>query len=186
MALAPGTAAAAGTNLTWEQVQEAIAQGQSAYEERKAKGQPVDDLEPEYVVDHGERGGRAMLYTEFSTVALETRRWLAIARDLKPEDLEQLLKPIRGRLRFSVTLVAPQRDSLRHYTARLVQRDRSLAPASWDVFRASPQPGPRGFVAPAQYFFETKDLDLAAPVTLVLTNRSGEELRFEFVLGRLR
>lgn len=186
LALTPGTAGAAATNLTWDQVQEAVAHGRAAYEERKSQGLPIDDLEPGYVVDHGADVGRAMLFTEFSAVALETRRWLAIARDLKPEDIEQILKPLRGRLRFSVMLVGQQRDVLRHYTARLAQGGRTLAPASWEVFRASPQPGPLGFVAPAQYLFETKDLDLAAPVTLVLANRAGEELRFEFDLGRLR
>lgn len=185
--LAAGPAGAAQSNLNWEQIQEATAHGKAAYEELKAKALPVDDLEGLYVREREPDIGRAALFTEFSTVALETRRWQAIARELKPEDIEVILAPLRGKLRFSVTLVGGRRDFLRHYAVRLLQGERRLEPASWDVFRGNPKPGAPGrYVASAQYFFAVKDLDLNGPVTLALTDQSGGEIRFDFDLARLR
>lgn len=180
-------AEATWTDLTPEQIQEAIAHGKATYDRWRIEGRPIDNLDPEYVVDLGRDTGQAMLYTAFSTVALETRRWLAIGQQLKPDDVERTIAPIRGRLGFLVIVPGPNRDFLRHYTVRLVQGGTSHEPVAWDVFRGDLVPDrPGRWEAVGQYTFRVKGLDPAAPVTLVVRNAEGRETRFEFDLSRLR
>ena len=188
LALVPIPTAAIVSDLSPRDIAEAVAHGKAVYEQWKAERRPIDDAEPGYVVDLGADIGRAILFTEFSAVALETRRWHAIAREPSPSDIERVLAPLRGRLHFSVTLVGDRRDFLRHYRVRLVQGDQSVEPASWDVYRASPATGTArsGFMAQARYAFPVKDLDLAKPAAVVFDGEAGEMRRFEFDLGRLR
>jgi len=164
IALTAGQVEAASINLTAGQVQEAIALGTATYQHLKSRAQPVDDLDPGYVVDLGPDIGRALLFTEFSAVELETRRWLAINRGFKPEDVEPVLQPLRGKLKFSVTLVGGQRDFLRAYTARLEQGHTRREPASWDIFRGSAMEGSRRrWVASGQYFLRRGTWTSARP-----------------------
>ncbi len=186
--LMAGPAQAVLTNLSSPKVEEAVARGTAAYQRLISKAEAPDEVDPRYVVDLGPNVGRAMLFTEFSSVELETRRWLAIKRDLKPEDLEGLLRPLRGKLKFSVTMVGGTQNFLRAFTARLRQGDTRQEPLSWDVFRGSLRPGSRtSFSASGTYLFAAKDLDLNAPVTLVLSDpAAAKEIRFEFDLSRLQ
>lgn len=182
---APSAAAVVRTGLSPAEIQEAMAQGKARFAELKGTG-AIDDLEPEYVVDLGPQVGRAMLFTEFASIALETRRFLAIGRDLRSEDAAQVLGPLRGKLRFAVTMMGTQRDFLRTVTVRLVQGERAHRPVSWEVFRSSPAAESGRWSAPAQYFFATQGLDLSGPAVLLMTDDSGKEVRFPFDLGRLR
>lgn len=185
--LLAGPAEALWVELTPEQIQAATAHGKATYERWRAEGRAFDDMDPEYVVDLGRDVGRAIFFTEFSTLALETRRWLGIQQQLKAEDIERILAPIRGRLQVSVVLLGPSRDFLRHYTVRLLQSGRSLEPVNWDVFRGTRHGGAaERWVAPAQYTFSAKDLDLNAPVTLLLRDQGDQEIRFEVDLSRVR
>lgn len=183
----PTPAAALWVNLTPQQIDEALAHGKASYERARAEGRPIDDLDPEYVVDLGPEVGRAMLYTEFSTLALEARRWRAIGQPLTPDHVERVLSPIRGRIQISVTVIGPDRDFLRHHTVRLHQASTTHQPLSWDVFRGTPQSAaPRTYVTPGQYTFTTKDLDLGTTATLLLRDQAGHEIRAEFDFARLR
>ncbi|MFQ5897594.1 MAG: hypothetical protein ACE5JN_05035 [Candidatus Methylomirabilia bacterium] len=174
-------------DLTPEQLQEAIAHGKVSYERWRGAGRAIDDLDPEYVVELDPDVGRAMLFTEFSTLALETRRWLAINRRLTPRDVQRLLARVRGRLLFSVTVVGPDRNFLRQYRVHLSQGSARKQPASWNVFRGTPAPDfPSRFIAHAQYTFSVEGLDPSVPVTLVLRGPDSAELRFDFDLSRLR
>lgn len=178
---------AAWSTLTEQQIQTAIAHGKATYEQARASGRAVDDLEPEYVVNLGPEVGLAMLFTEFATLALETRRWQAIGQELKAEDIERILLSVRGRLVVSVVVVGPQRDFLRQATARLLQEGRRISPVNWEVFLGNPEPGsPRRYAAPAQYKFSVKDVDLNAPATLLISAADGREIRFDFDLARVR
>ncbi len=183
--LAAFPAAGVDVELSTAQQEEALAHGRALAENLETRGQAVDDFEPAYVVDLGPDVGRAVLFTEFSTLSLEARRWHAIRREIGRDDVEQALLPIRGRLRFSVVLVGARRDFLRQYTARLVQDDRRHAPKSWDVFRGAALGTTGRWQATAQYLFDAGALDLHAPAALVLSD-GGAELRFDFPLDRLR
>ena len=184
--LAPAGAEAVRSDLGPEDVGEALAHGKTVYERLRDQREAIDDVERGYLADLGPEVGRALLYTEFSTVALEARRFAAIARDPRPEDVEQMLGPLRGRLKFVVILVGSSRDFLRTYTARLVQGATTASPARWDVYRSTPAPGTGRFQAPGEYVFHAKDVNLEAPVTLLLSDPQGREVRFDFDLSRLR
>jgi hypothetical protein len=180
-------AAAAWVNLTPRQIEEALAHGQATFEAWRAAGRAIDELDPEYVVDLGPDVGRALLFTEFSTLALEARRWKAIAKPLTPEDVERILLPIRGHLQFHVVVVGPARDYLRSHVVRLEQDGTTHGPLRWDVFHGEQVEGGRGrWVAPGYYTFATDGLRPDAPVTLVLRDQTGHEIRFTFDLARLR
>ena len=182
-----GPAEAIWAHLTPEQIREALAHGKATFEQWRTTGRPIDDMDPEYVVDRGPEIGRAILSTEFALLALEARRWTAIRRELGTADIEQILSPLRGRLLFSVTLVGPNRDFLRHYTVHLDQGDIRKEPTSWNVFRGSPTPdAPSRFTASVQYIFLLEGLSPTAPVVLVMRAPDGQELRFDFDLSRLR
>jgi hypothetical protein len=168
------------------QVQEAITYGRQTYERLKAEGRPIDDLDPEYVVDLGADVGRAMLFTEFSAVALETRRWLAIG-EATPPDLERVRTPLRDRVRISLIMIGSRRDFLRLSKVVLVQGDRAIDPAGWDVHRTTARPGtPPTHLGSGQYLFALKDIDVTRAVTLLVRGDDGRETRFEFDLPRLR
>lgn len=183
----PTGAGAAWIDLTPEQAQQAILHGKTTYERWRTEGRPIDNLDPEYVVEQGPDGPQAMLYTGFSTLALESRRWAAIGQQLRPEEIERILAPTRGRLAFLVIIRGSSRDFLRHYTVRLVQGETGHEPVAWDVFRGDPVPGSPGrFQAVGQYTFRVRDLNPSAPVALLVRNPEGQEIRFEFDLSALR
>lgn len=182
-----GPAEAIWVDLTPPQLQAAIAHGRHTYEQWRGAGRPIDNLDPEYVVELKPEVGRAMLFTEFAKLALEARRWMAIDQQLTPQDVRRLLAPVRGRLLFSVTVVGSNRDFLRHYSVRLKQSGVQKEPARWKVFRGTRAPDlPSRFVAHAQYTFSLEGLSSTAPVSLVLRGPDGGELRFDFDLSRLR
>ena len=183
----PPPAEAIWVELTPDQVKEAVAHGTAAYAKLVAERLPPDNLDPEYVVDLGPDVGRAYLFTEFSSLSRETRRYLAIGMKIKDDDVSRVAEDSRGKIVVQVDLVGPKRDFLRFYKVRLVQRDQSHAPGQADVYRAAPVPGSterhRGS---ALYTFTAKDVDPTAPVALVLSDGTDREIRFEFDLPRLR
>jgi hypothetical protein len=184
--LAAASTAALDSPLGAEGVSAALAHGRALYGQLRAAGQPVDEVEPGYLVDRGRDVGHAVLTTEFSAVALEARRWLAIGRDYAAADVEQTLHPLRGRVRFTVVLQGDQRDFLRGYAVRLVQGEAEHSPIAWDVFRGTRAATAGRWIASGQYDFGTKDLDREAPATLRLRRATGQDVRFEFALHRLR
>lgn len=184
--LVPAPAHAVLVDLTDTQVAEAVAHGTATYARLTAERRPIDDADPEYVVELPGSDGRAILFTEFSTIALETRRWLAIGQQLGPQGIERTLAPLRGRVQVSVFVAGPSRDFLQHWKVRLEQRGRAREPVTSDVYRGTKTANEAGWIAPAQYTFSAKDLDRQAPATLVLTDGDGNELRFDFDLPRLR
>lgn len=174
--------------LTDPQVEQAMAHGKATYERWKKGGQPpVDDLDPEYIVDLGKEIGRAAVYTEFATVALEMRRHLAIERPFKPEDAEAARALLRGKVEFHVILIVPDRDSLLRSTARLTDSRGEHRAVTENVGRGmSLRDRPGRFVVAGRYTFDARSLDVAAPVTLVIETPTKDTVRFPFDLTRLR
>jgi hypothetical protein len=173
--------------MTEAEIELAIAHGKTTFEKYRKDGRPIDDLDPEYVVDLGENAGRALLFTEFGSLALETRRYLAIGRPFRPADVTAVLAPLRGRIEFFVVAVGQSRDFLENYKVSLVDQRARHAPAGWNISRGVPKPGATGrFLASGRYTFAARDLARTAPATLVLEGPEGQALKFDFDLSRLR
>lgn len=173
-------------DLTPEQIEQAIAYGRETYEKYRQARYPIDDLDAEYIVDRGPEG-RALLFTEFGSIALETRRYLAIGRRFTPADLTPILAPLRGRIEFIVVAYGSTRDFLRESRVALIDRKGRQEPKSWHINRGLPRPeAPGGFLASGRYMFEARDIDTATPAVLVVQTPEGREFRFEFDLARLR
>ena len=181
-----GPADALLVDLTDDQVEQAIAQGRETYQRYRHSRQALDDLDPEYVVT-GDHDGRALLFTEFGSIVLETRRYLAIGRRFTPNDLTPIIAPLRGRIEFIVVTSGDTREFLRESKISLVDAKTRHEPKIWHVNRGVAKPGaPNEFVASGRYSFDARDIDTSRPVLLVVQRADGRELRFEFDLARLR
>lgn len=187
LALSPLRAEAILVELTEDQVKDAVSHGVASYAVLRKEKKPADNLDPDYVVDLGPDAGQAYLFTEFSTLALETRRYLAIGEKMKDEAIARVMASAKGKLVFLVTVVGPKRDFLRHYKVTLVQGETMHKPAELDVHRGSKVDGAGDrHRAPGIYSFDAKALDPSNPVTLVVSDGAERELKFSFDLSRLK
>lgn len=186
LALGAGRADALLVDLTEDQMEQAIAHGRETYERYRVERRPVDDLDPDYVVDRSP-GGRLLVFTEFGSIALETRRYLAIGRRFSPQDLTPILAPLRGRIEIIVVAYGESRDFMRDSKVVLVDPRSRHTPKIWHVNPGLPKPnGPAPFVASGRYSFDARDIDTSAPAVVVLETADGREFRFELDLGRMR
>jgi len=184
--LLPPPASAVWSRLNEAQVQEALSLASAAYERWLKEGGVIDDVDREYVVNLGPDTGTAILFTEFSTLTLEHRRWLAIGRKIEPKEIELIAERFRNQFKFSVTLVGESRDFLRQYRVQLVQSGVSKEPLKAEAFRGVRQGASNRWIALGEYAFSAEDLNLTGTVSLVCQNAEGKEIRFEFDLSRLR
>ncbi len=182
----PPPASAVWLRLNEEQAKTAFSDAAAAYERWLKDGGVIDDADPEYRVNLGPDTGSAILFTEFSTLTLEHRRWLAIGRKLEPREIELIAERFRNQFRFSVTLVGESRDFLRQYRVQLVQSGVIREPVKVDAFRGIRQEAATRWIALGEYTFSAQDLNLTGTVSLVCQNAGGKEIRFEFDLSRLR
>jgi len=184
--LLPPPAWAIWSRLNEQQVEEALSLGTAAYERWLKEGGVIDEVDPEYRVNLGPDSGTAILFTEFSTLAREQRRWLAIGRKIDPKEIGLIAERFRNEIKFSITLVGESRDFLRLYRMQLVQSGVSRKPLKVDAFRGVRQEAPNRWVALGEYIFSVEDLNLTGTVSLICQNAAGKEIRFEFDLSRLR
>lgn len=188
LAAGPGTTRADAVliDLTDDQVEAAIAQGRETYERYRKERRPIDDLDPEYVIDRGD-GGRALLFTEYASIVLETRRYLAIGRRFSREDLIPTLAPLRGRVEFIIVAYGDSRDFLRESKVTLTDAKTRHDPKIWHVNRGLPKTGaPAPYIASGRYSFDARDIDTTTPAVLLLETAEGRAFRFEFDLRALR
>lgn len=182
----PSPASAVWSRLSEEQVQVALSLGTAAYERWLKEGGVIDDVDREYVANLGPDTGTAILFTEFSTLTLEHRRWLAIGRKIEPKEIELITERFRNQFKFSVTLVGESRDFLRQYRVQLIQSGVSREPLKGEAFRGVRQGASNRWVSLGEYTFSVEDLNLTGTVSLVCQIPGGKEIRFEFDLSRLR
>src|SRR3990172_4297243 len=98
----PPSASAVWLRLNEEQAKTALSAAAAAYERWLKEGGVIDDVDPEYRGNLGPDTGSAILFTEFSTLTLEHRRWLAIGRKLDPTEIERIAERFQNQFKFSV------------------------------------------------------------------------------------
>ncbi len=126
----------------------------------------------EWRVDAG-AGQAVTVMTPFHRLALAARNSTLRNQELKPRDVEVLLKNLEGKLMFWATLRGGRADFTRFYAPALVAGPQEIK-ASFSQNERTALRGDDGqFTARCLYVFPTEKLDPRATVTLLV--RDGEE-----------
>ena len=111
--------------------------------------------------------------TPFHRLALAARNSAFQDRELKPRDVEALLKDQEGKLMFWATLRGGRVDFARFYAPALVAGPQEIKASFTQNERTALRGEDGQFVARCLYVFPTENVDPRATVTLIV--RDGEE-----------
>ena len=126
----------------------------------------------EWRVDAGS-GQLVTVMTPFHRLALAARNSAFQDRELKPRDVEALLKEQGGKLMFWATLRGSRVDFARFYAPALVSGRQEIKASFTQNERTALRGEDGQFSARCLYVFPTENLDPRATVTLLV--RNGEE-----------
>lgn len=126
----------------------------------------------EWRVDAG-AGQVVTVMTPFHRLALAARNSAFQDRELKPRDVEALLKEQEGKLMFWATLRGGRVDFARFYAPALVAGPQQIKASFAQNERTALRGDDGQFTARCLYVFPTETLDPRATVTLLV--RDGEE-----------
>jgi hypothetical protein len=134
----------------------------------------------EWRVDAG-AGQAVTVMTPFHRLALAARNSALRNQELKPRDVEVLLKNLEGKLMFWATLRGGRADFTRFYAPALVAGPQEIK-ASFSQNERTALRGDDGqFTARCLYVFPTENLDPRATVTLLVRDRE-EKLVAKFTV----
>ncbi|HET9925035.1 MAG TPA: hypothetical protein VFS98_13030 [Methylomirabilota bacterium] len=134
----------------------------------------------EWRVDAGAGQGVTVM-TPFHRLALAARNSALRNQELKPRDVEVLLKNLEGKLMFWATLRGGRVDFTRFYAPALVAGPQEIK-ASFSQNERTALRGDDGqFTARCLYVFPTENLDPRATVTLLVRDRE-EKLVAKFTV----
>jgi hypothetical protein len=134
----------------------------------------------EWRVDAG-AGQAVTVMTPFHRLALAARNSALRNQELKPRDVEALLKNLEGKLMFWATLRGGRVDFTRFYAPALVAGPQEIK-ASFSQNERTALRGDDGqFTARCLYVFPTENLDPRATVTLLVRDRE-EKLVAKFTV----
>lgn len=134
----------------------------------------------EWRVDAG-AGQAVTVMTPFHRLALAARNSALRNQELKPRDVEVLLKNLEGKLMFWATLRGGRVDFTRFYAPALVAGPQEIK-ASFSQNERTALRGDDGqFTARCLYVFPTENLDPRATVTLLVRDRE-EKLVAKFTV----
>jgi hypothetical protein len=126
----------------------------------------------EWRVDAGS-GQLVTVMTSFHRLALAARNSAFQDRELKPRDVEALLKEQGGKLMFWATLRGSRVDFARFYAPALASGPQEIKASFTQNERTALRGEDGQFTARCLYVFPTENLDPRATVTLLV--RDGEE-----------
>ena len=126
----------------------------------------------EWRVDAG-AGQAVTVMTPFYRLALAARNSAFQDRELKPRDIESLLKDQGGKLVFWATLRGSRVDFARFYAPALVAGPQEIKASFTQNERTALRDGEGQYTARCLYMFPTENLDPRATVTLLV--RDNEE-----------
>jgi hypothetical protein len=179
LALAAVTpAAAASLTLTDAQKRDALHVG--------ARSVTHETFGGEWVV-RGADGETATVVTPFYRVALAGRNAAFDQREVKPAEVERLLRSQSGRLVFWVTLRGTKQDFARHYVPRLLVGEREIKAAFVQNEHTAARQDDGRYAARCVYGFPTRDLTGTSRAALVVADGVGKDVaRFGIDLGAMR
>jgi len=117
---------------------------------------------------NGSAGEAVMVMTPFHQLALAARNSAFQDRELKPRDIESVLKNQEGKLVFWVTLQGGRVDFARHYVPTLVARQQEIKASFAQNERTALRGDDGQFTARCLYVFPAEGVDPKATVTLLV------------------
>lgn len=159
-------AGAVSLTLTEAQTQAALRVG--------ARSVTADSFGSEWHVEDGS-GDSLDVVTPFHRVALAARHAAFKNEEVKPGDIDRLLREQRDRLVVWATLRGSRRDFARHLKPELAVDSRVVTPS---FVQNEHTPAPRedgGFVARCVWTFPTKELTATSRASLIVRDADGRE-----------
>lgn len=171
-------------DLAQEDIEEAIRYGKDNRE--------ADYLEffKDWRVDLGYGTGSARVITAFSKIAFEAKNSPEGDVRLDPQDVEEILGELKGRLAFGVAIYGELRDFAQEASAVIIQEGKTILPVeSKPDMKAEPThswPNPPAYRAICYYYFDANEIDPNGIVTLVVSVPEQKDVRFQFDLSRMK
>lgn len=169
--------------LSAEQVKEAIEYGQ------KNKTIDMATFSKQWTVSLGKGKGYAAIFTPYHNVAYKAKKSAVERKEFTNKEVAEALE-IGDALTFSVTVYGEEYDFAMYYSAKIYQKDEIIQPS----FEFVPEiadasefwPNSPANTARLVFKFPIKDIDLNAPVTLVIVPPGTDEIPFDFDLGKIK
>jgi hypothetical protein len=121
----------------------------------------------EWRIDGG-AGQMVTVMTPFHRLAMAARNSAFQDREMKPRDVESVLKDQEGKLVFWATLRGPRVDFARHYAPALVARQQEIKASFTQNERTALRGDDGQFTARCLYVFPAEGVDPRATVTLLV------------------
>ena len=150
------------------------------------RGMTTEDWAREWQVDGG-GGQRLTVMTPFHRLALAARNAAFQDRELRPKEIEALLKEQQGKLVLWATLRGGREDFARFYAPRLVARQREVKASFTQNERTALRGEDGRYTARCLYVFPTEGLDPRDAVTLLVQDAEEKSVaRFAIDLAAMR
>jgi hypothetical protein len=170
-------------NLTNSQINEAIEYG------KKNRRMSLKEFIKPWVVHLGDEIGWATLYTAYHNVAFKSKKAAVERREMSQGEILRALH-IKENMTFTVSVFGDYMEFARGYNAILSCGDKTIYPIySYFPEYAEPSsvyPNLPSFVAGCVFKFPKEDIDPNSNITLLVTSPEGKELKFVFVLAKIK
>ena len=128
-----------------------------------------------------------VVMTPFHRLALAARNATFKSEELKPKDVEALLKEQEGKLTVWATLRGPKADFARFYMPVLMSGQQQIKPTFTQNERTARREDDGAYTARCLYVFPADALKPNEPVTLIVKNPEGKDVaKFTVNLSAMR
>ncbi len=170
-------------NLTNSQINEAIEYG------KNNRRMSLKEFIKPWVIHLGDEIGWATLYTAYHNVAFKSKKAAVERREMSQGEILRALY-IKKNMTFTVSVFGDYMEFARGYNAILSCGDKTIYPIySYFPEYAEPSsfyPNLPSFVAGCVFKFPKEDINTNSNITLLVTSPEGKELKFVFVLAKIK
>jgi hypothetical protein len=132
-------------------------------------------------------GQTAIVMTPFHRLALAARNSAFRSKELKPKDVESVLKGSEGKLAFWVTLRGGRTDFARYYTPEVLAGSQTVKPSFVQNERTAIRDDDGRYSAQCVYAFPADTIDPKSRVVLVVRDAEEKEVaKFTVDLAAMR
>jgi len=137
---------------------------------------------------NGEGAGEALVVmTPFHRLALAARNSAFKSEELKPKDVDSVMREQEGRLTLWATLRGGKADFARFFTPLLVNGQRQIKASFTQNERTARREGDGGYTARCIYVFPTEGLKPGEPLVLIIKDTNDAQVaKFTLNLSAMR